>query len=146
MNRRSLVLGGTLGGLGTLLLYLTPIPYQYPPAIAALAVVIGMRCSAADGAQVGVTMGICAGIGAIVLGVVVVMAPDAVSGSAASSLETAMDGMGPRNAIFYAVYAYFVGVYTALTAGVVGALTGFLIRMIGRSTNVGKRPDADEGV
>jgi hypothetical protein len=144
MDRRSLILASALAAVGTLLLYLTPMPYQYPPVVAALAVVIGLRCSPGAGMKVGVTMGLWTGVGAIGLAILLVGIPELLSGSGAAELTRAMDGAGPRNVIFYAVFAYFLGVYTALTGGVVGAMAGLAPRLPSRLRRPPTRSDVDE--
>lgn len=115
--------GPVLGAVVTTVLLLSPVPYGYAPILGGL-LAGGLRgCGVLGGARAGVEIGVITVVGTTLIAMLA--ATGSVSaGSSARAYAVGMAGSGPRNLIFYAVFAYSYAMYATLVGVVVGSIPG----------------------
>jgi hypothetical protein len=120
--RRSVALGTAITAC---LLLIAPVAY-FAPIAGGLLAGFSVR-----GPRGGFRAGLLLGIAILPIGVVLTCLSVffATPGTGIDLLVLAMDGMGTRSIVFYAVVIYFLGVYTVIAGGISGLVGGTLSRL-----------------
>jgi len=127
MRSRTVAVPVVAGALVSTVLLLLPVPYVYVLLVGALVAGGISEVLSKFGPSVGAALGLGMIPGGFVVATLLAVSPPTFANSAAADLLRAMQGMGPRNTVFYAVFVYFIAVYTGLCGMLVGvgaAVTG----------------------
>lgn len=122
--------GGFVCAILTAILFVMPQTYQYAPLIGGF-VIAGLTArTIGQGFKIGLTAGLFIIPISVVLTVLVTMAPLSGTETGITILLRSLQGMGRSNIVFYAVFIYFLALYTGLAGGLFGGLGGMVGRVV----------------